>query len=204
MSDQEFKEKINWSYVVTGITSAILTLAVVGIIVVCYGGFRYRNIVLLNPEQVVEEEVQSTISIPEAELLTQMRQKGILMTPDEYMGHLVTYYDTLVAFLAIFFVLFSIVGYWGVRSISRKEVAQIARDVVADSYELRNGIKTMIMGEIDENFVQRDDYEQVITSIRESLDDCVYVEHKPKKETIIDPEKPKKNGSKRKKSAVGK
>lgn len=184
-------------------SSSLLTLAIVAVVAVCFCGFRYRNIVLLNSEQVVKEEVQSTVTIPEAELLTQLHQKGILMTPAEYTGHLATYYDTLVAFLAVFFVIFSIFGYLGVRSMSRKEVAQVAKDVVADSYELRTGIKSMIMGEIDENMVHAEDYDATIAEINERLDKCVYAEDPlpEQKMTIADPKEPKKNGSKRKKNS---
>lgn len=201
---QEFKEK-SMPYMITGVFSTALTLAVVAVVVAFGFGFRYKNIVMLNPEQVVKEEVQSEITLPEAELLTKMHDKGILMTPNEYTGHLATYYDTLVAFFALFFVIFTVVGYWGIRSMSRKEVVQTAKEVLADSHELRSGIKTMIMGEIDEDMVHRDDFEQEIASIRESLEKCVYVmPEQEKKGTIIDPEKPKKDGSKRKKNAASK
>jgi hypothetical protein len=203
MSLSEIKEKTNWTHVVIGVSSSLLTLAIVAVVAVCFCGFRYRNIVLLNSEQVVKEEVQSTVTIPEAELLTQLHQKGILMTPAEYTGHLATYYDTLVAFLAVFFVIFSIFGYLGVRSMSRKEVAQVAKDVVADSYELRTGIKSMIMGEIDENMVHAEDYDATIAEINERLDKCVYAEDPlpEQKMTIADPKELKKNGSKRKKNS---
>ena len=86
MSLSEIKEKTNWTHVVIGVSSSLLTLAIVAVVAVCFCGFRYRNIVLLNSEQVVKEEVQSTVTIPEAELLTQLHQKGILMTPAEYTG----------------------------------------------------------------------------------------------------------------------
>ena len=163
----------NKGYIITGAVSALCTIVVIVMLFVFFGGFRYRNIVMLNTNQFSQEEVQSSLTVPEAELLNQMHQKGILMTPSEYTGHLATYYDTLVAFLAILFVLFSVIGYFGIRNISRKEVAQVAKDVLSDSYELKTGLKTMIMGEIDENMVNAEDYEIDIQLLREKLNECV-------------------------------
>lgn len=158
---------------ITGIVSALCTIVVMALVFVLWGGFHYRNIVMLNTNLLKEEEVQSSITIPESELLNKMHDKGILMTPSEYTGHLVTYYDTLVSFLAILFVLFSVIGYYGIRNISRKEVSQVAKDILSDSYELKTGIKAMIMGEIDENMVHVDDYEANMQQLQEALNDCV-------------------------------
>ena len=207
MSDLNEKK---WGYIITGSVSTLCTIVVIAMLFVCYGGFRYRNIVMLDTNQLSKEEVQTSITVPEAELLNQLHQKGVLMTPSEYTGHLATYYDTLVAFLAILFVLFSVIGYFGIQNISRKEVAQVAKDVLNDSYELKTGLKTMIMGEIDENMVLVEDYQTGIQQLEEKLDECVAEVEKlkasssPKKEEkIIDPtpQKVTGNGNKRKKSS---
>ena len=205
----DIKDNKKSGYYITGTISSLCTLVVITILFVFFGGFRYRNIVMLNTNQSSQEEVQSYITIPEAELLNQMHQKGILMTPSEYTGHLATYYDTLVAFLSILFVLFSVIGYFGIRNISRKEVAQVAKDVLSDSYELKTGLKTMIMGEIDENMVLAEDYETDMQQLQEKLNECVEkVENLSTSSSenavkIIDTtlKRIKSDGNKRKKSA---
>lgn len=195
-------------YIITGSVSALCTIVLIVMLIVFFGGFRYRNIVMLNTNQLTKEETRSSITVPEAELLNQLHQKGVLMTPSEYTGHLATYYDTLVAFLAILFVLFSVIGYFGIRNISRKEVAQVAKDVLSDSYELKIGLKTMIMGEIDENMVLAEDYQADMLQLEDKLNECVEKVEKlsasssENKVEIIDttPKKDKGNGNTRKKS----
>lgn len=172
--------------VVSGIIGGLLVVAILLVVFICGGKFDYRAIVLVD-QTVLQDTVMTEISAPEYELMNSLREKNVLITPSEYMNNLVGYYDTLIAFLAIFFVVFTFVGYFCVKSMSKKEVREEAREILKDSESFRNDVLNVIRIEFDGNYVAKENYENEYSDMSDKmsqlLDDIERLKHSEGKST---------------------
>ena len=101
--------------------------------------FDYKAVVIVQQEQL-NANSGPILTMPEATLLKSLREKGVLLTPSEYTNNIVSYYNTLIAFLSVFFVVFTIFGYYVVRNQSKKEVRDEARDILLESTTFKNQV----------------------------------------------------------------
>lgn len=155
---------------------------VIILFVVCIFGrcFDYKPIVIVD-NSALQDTTTAQISVPELELMSSLREKGVLLTPSEYTNNLVGYYDTLIAFLAIFFIVFTFAGYFYVKGMSKKEVREEAREILKDSESFRNDVLKAIRIEFDGNYVTKENYENeysdVSDKIGQLLDDVERLKH---------------------------
>ena len=90
--------------------------------------FNYKSIYVVNPEKVLTNDDsirQDSIICSRIEILKDLENKGILLTPGEYTSHISSYYSTLVAFLIGLFVLFTIGSIFSIKITSKKEIEEI-------------------------------------------------------------------------------
>ena len=126
--------------------------------------FDYRAVYIVHPEKIqVDSQGEQFLqmSMPEYKLLKSMRDKELLLTPAEYTNNLVGYYNTLIAFLSIFFLVFTIAGYFYVRNLSKAEVRKEAVEIIKDSRVYRDEVLTSIRGEFDGQYVLTEVYSEL-------------------------------------------
>lgn len=153
-----------------GFIGALVILILIVAVVVWWRPFDYMAIYII-PQELPQASEQVSLSMPESMLLQSMRDKGYLVTPSEYTNNIVGYYNTLIAFMAVFFVVFTIAGYFAIRALSKKEVREEARDILIDSESFRKEITTTLKGIFDASYVQSDDYEERFESVEQKLEE---------------------------------
>lgn len=153
---------------VSGVLGGVV--AIVLFLCLCLWGriFDYKAVVIVDQAVLLDTD-SSHISVPEYELMNSLREQGVLLTPSEYTNNIVGYYDTLISFLAIFFVVFTFAGYFYVKGMSRKEVREEAREILKDSESFRKDVLNAIHIEFDGNYVAKENYENEFTDISDKV-----------------------------------
>lgn len=151
-----------------GIVGTIIVCAIAIAINIWWNPFDYKAVVIVNQEQLKYDN-GPVITIPEADLLKSMREKGVLLTPSEYTNNVVSYYNTLIAFLSVFFAVFTFFSYYVVRNQSKKEVRDEARDILLESSTFKQQVLDSIKGEFDQSYLSHDDYDETLKNIEEDI-----------------------------------
>ena len=151
-----------------GMAGAILVLVISITVVVWLRPFDYKAVVIVKQEQLANGK-NPVMTIPEKELLKSMRDKGVLLTPAEYTNNMISYYNTLIAFLAIFFVVFTVFGYIAIRSQSKKEIKEEARDILLDSATFRKDVIETIKGDFDQAYLSHEEYDGMLKTLQEDM-----------------------------------
>ena len=80
-----------------GMVGACVIVALIIVVLVWVKPFNYKAVTIINTSKV-ETACQPILTVPESELIISLRQKELLLTPDEYTNNLLGYYDTLISF----------------------------------------------------------------------------------------------------------
>lgn len=154
----------NLSFIWAGLIGGAVVIAIVIIMMGFAKVFDYRAVYIVHPEKIqVDSQGEQFLhmSMPEYKLLKSMRDKELLLTPAEYTNNLVGYYNTLIAFLSIFFLVFTIAGYFYVRNLSKAEVRKEAVEIIKDSRVYRDEVLSSIRGEFDGQYVLTEVYSEL-------------------------------------------
>jgi len=151
-----------------GAVGALLVLFVVVAVLIWVRPFNYKAVLIIEQTQLTNDN-RPVLSMPEAELMASLRDKGYLLTPAEYTNNMVGYYNTLIAFLSVFFVVFTVAGYFAIRGLSKKEVRDEARELLKDSESFRSEVLSTIKGQFDADYVPMDTYEDKVKDIEERV-----------------------------------
>lgn len=165
--DKEHKMKFS-SGLKGGVVGALLVIIIIAAVLVWFKPFNYRAVVIIEQTQLASDS-RPVITIPEAELMASLRDKGYLMTPAEYTNNIIGYYNTLIAFLSVFFVVFTIAGYFAIRGLSKKEVREEARELLKDSQSFRSEVLETIKGQFDADYVLTDVYDDKVKELDERV-----------------------------------
>ena len=165
--DKEHKMKFS-SGLKGGVVGALLVIIIIAAVLVWVKPFNYRAVVIVEQTQLANDS-RPVITIPEAELMASLRDKGYLMTPAEYTSNMIGYYNTLIAFLSVFFVVFTVAGYFAIRGLSKKEVREEARDLLKDSQSFRSEVLETIKGQFDADYVPTEVYEDKVKELDERV-----------------------------------
>lgn len=165
-----------WPLVISGIVGGIVV--VLFLIAACtfWKPFNYAGVLLVNPVH----QTDSLRSSPDRlEVLNDLRDQGVLLTPEEYTSRLGDYYNTLVAFMAVMFVFFTIVSFYNIKDSAKNEIesrilalheeqrqleAKLAdriRDytisLMNDSKSFNDAVLTALKGESEDELVTKKD-----------------------------------------------
>ena len=165
--DKEHKMKFS-SGLKGGVVGALLVIIIIAAVLVWFKPFNYRAVVIIEQTQLASDS-RPVITISEAELMASLRDKGYLMTPAEYTNNMIGYYNTLIAFLSVFFVVFTVAGYFAIRGLSKKEVREEARELLKDSQSFRSEVFETIKGQFDADYVPTDVYEDKVKELDERV-----------------------------------
>ena len=89
--DKEHKMKFS-SGLKGGFVGALLVIIIIVAVLVWFKPFNYRAVVIIEQTQLASDS-RPVITIPEAELMASLRDKGYLMTPAEYTNNMIGYYN---------------------------------------------------------------------------------------------------------------
>lgn len=113
---------------------------------------------------------------------------GRLMTADQMSEKITGYYDKLIDVLIALFVIFTVVSYFAIRNMSKKEVRDEAREILQDSSKFKTDVLDVLRGEFDGAYLSHEDYDEQlktmqedIVSLKEKKEDVM---HTTKKETV--------------------
>lgn len=189
-----------------GCIGGIVTVALVVSLLALFRCFGYSPIYILNNDKLEEMSVfmqNDSIATTKFEAIKELEAKGILLTPQEYTSNISSYYNTLISFLIALFFVFSFIGYFAIRTQSKKDIQDKLDDMLDDSIKFRTETIKSVMGIIGGTFATKEDIDEMreeirgeteasLDEIRERINDSVV-----SGETVVKPKNNVHNGGKR-------
>ena len=154
----------------------------------------------MNPEKVLTNDDsirQDSVICSRIEILKDLENKGILLTPGEYTSHISSYYSTLVAFLIGLFVLFTIGSIFSIKITSKKEIEEIREELdnkeskikdnlkkdireslselLRDSISFKESVISAIYGRIEDDLITRSDKENIDKKLSKVEEDIIFL-----------------------------
>lgn len=179
-----------------GLTVALFLVAAC----VFFEPFNYKSIYVVNPEKVLTNDDsirQDSVICSRIEILKDLENKGILLTPGEYTSHISSYYSTLVAFLIGLFVLFTIGSIFSIKITSNKEIEEIREELdnkeskikdnlkkdireslselLRDSISFKESVISAIYGRIEDDLITRTDKENIEKKLSKVEEDITFL-----------------------------
>lgn len=184
------KKKRHLNLALGYISTALLALAITGTSISVWAkpyatAHDSTNVLVISGEAnkvFVESNQVDTIAINTA-FLKKMREKGELLSSDEFASRITSYYDTLVAVLTALFVLFTLVTYITFKSRfeikledkardleinQRKNIVEELRSMLSDSKKLDDVIKSAVGGKIDDAIATQEEVDDLSLAVESS------------------------------------
>lgn len=121
-------------------------------------------------------------------ILRDEMKAGRLMTADQMSEKITGYYDKLIDVLIALFVIFTVVSYFAIRNMSKKEVRDEAREILQDSSKFKNDVLDVLRGEFDGAYLLHEDYDEQLKTMQEDIaslkDKKEEVKQASRKETV--------------------
>lgn len=102
-------------------------------------------------------------------ILREEMDAGRLLTADQMSEKITGYYDKLIDVLIALFVLFTVVSYFAIRNMSKKEVRDEAREILQDSSKFKSDVLETLRGEFDGAYLSHDDYDEQLKTMLEDI-----------------------------------
>ena len=153
-------------YIIGGAFGAVAIILLIVLISLFCGVYDYKGIYILNYSNELEPFTVETL-----ETLKKLENSGLLLTPSEYTNNVVGFYNTLFTAIGIIFIIFSVATSVIIKDNSKMETRKAVKELLNDSKTFREQITNSLLGEINHNYVSKDDY----TCDFKSLDDRINV-----------------------------
>lgn len=147
-----------------GVLSSIATLIVV--VCVCLAFDMHNKI--FTPVYIIslKDELQinhiNNCNIKEKlREVQELKDKGVLLTPQEYTNNVVNYYNTIIVLLVTLLALFSVVSFLHLKFIALDEVKKNVTELLRKSPEIQEVLVSNFQGKIDETLPQREEFEEL-------------------------------------------
>jgi len=102
-------------------------------------------------------------------ILREEMKAGRLMTADQMSDKITGYYDKLIDVLIALFVLFTVISYFAIRNLSKKEVRDEAREILQDSSKFKGDVLEVLRGEFDGAYLSHEDYDEQLKTMQEDI-----------------------------------
>ena len=102
-------------------------------------------------------------------ILREEMKAGRLMTAEQMSEKITGYYDKLIDVLIALFILFTIISYFVIRNMSKKEVRDEAREILKDSNKFQRDVLEVLRGEFDGAYLSHEEYDEIIKILREDV-----------------------------------
>lgn len=170
---------------ISGAVGAILIVLIGIIIYVKVSPINVAPIYMLNTSCVadsVQSQQLDSLRCEHIEVLRDLENKGLLLSPVEYTSHLSSFYNGLIAFLIGIFVIFTIGGIVAVRFISRREIEEVKQEIknetrghilsqlasmMNDSKSFQETTLNALTGRFEDKIIRQEQFEAVESSIEE-------------------------------------
>ncbi len=170
---------------VSGVVGATLILLIGVIIYVMVSPINVAPIYMLNTSCVtdsVQSQQLDSLRCEHLEVLRDLENKGLLLSPVEYTSHLSSFYNGLIAFLIGIFVIFTIGGIVAVRFISRREIEEAEQEIrnetrghilsqlssmMNDSKSFQETTLNALTGRFEDRIIRQEQIDAVEASIEE-------------------------------------
>jgi len=100
------------------------------------------------------EAIKDSIALPEMQMkldaIKQLKEQGVLLTPQEYTNNVVNYYNTIITLLIALLAVFSLVTFFHLKFITTDEVKKNTTELLRKSPDVQGIILENIKGKIDE------------------------------------------------------
>lgn len=163
----EHKERV-----LHGFIGGIAAIALVVILLAFFRCFEYSPVYILNNDRLEEMSVfmqNDSIAMTKLEAVKELEAKGILLTPQEYTSNISSYYNAIIGFLIALFVVFSFIGYFAIRTQSKKDIQDQLNDMAEDSIKFRKATVDSVLETIGDVFATREEQTNAIESLREEI-----------------------------------
>lgn len=102
-------------------------------------------------------------------ILREEVQAGRLLTANQMSEKITGYYDKLIDVLIALFVVFTVVSYFAIRNVSKKEVRDEAREILQDSSKFKGDVLENLRGEFDGAYLSHDEYDEILRTVQEDI-----------------------------------
>ena len=102
-------------------------------------------------------------------ILREEVQAGRLLTANQMSEKITGYYDKLIDVLIALFVVFTVVSYFAIRNLSKKEVRDEAREILQDSSKFKGDVLENLRGEFDGAYLSHDEYDEILRTVQEDI-----------------------------------
>lgn len=133
----------------SGMLGGAILLAIIIVIIMFSMPFHTFNVQIINPRNVDSIDTKYTNKI---ELIKQMQNEGILLTPQEYTSNIVSYYNTAITILVFLFILFSFLSYFHLKFLSNEQILKIFEEKIQDSKKMEEIIVSAFSGKADDKY----------------------------------------------------
>ena len=113
------------------------------------------------PVKIINHKVGSTMC-SKLDVIHELEDKGILLTPQEYTNNISNYYNTIITILVALFILFSFVTYTHLKYVAEEQIQERLKKLLTTSEEVKNIIRRTISGFADEQYIKREDLDNYI------------------------------------------
>lgn len=166
-----------------GLLGGSLLIAMVLVVLFWIEGYNYT------PIMVVNHTIDSTVICSKTDIIHELENKGIIITPQEYTNHISNYYNTILTFLVSLFVIFSVVTYFHLKYVAEEKIIKSVKELIINSYEVKDTIRNIIRGLADDEYIGNEEMEsyvdQKISALEERIEE--FASHD---ETIIQEDPP--------------
>lgn len=157
-------KKFLWGLVVGGVL-VIVTLA----LIVLFKGHDFVAVRIINPSGS-----GSILShCDKMAVIKELETKGVLLTPDEYTNHVVSFYNFLIACVIGSLIIFSFLGYFSMKSKLKEQIQEALEDMLRDSKKFESTILDNVYGRVTEDFINVEDFENLKKDIQKMKDNAV-------------------------------
>ncbi len=169
----------------SGAVGATVIILIGIIIYVMVSPINVAPVYMLNTSCVtdsVQSQQLDSLRCEHLEVLKDLENKGLLLSPVEYTSHLSSFYNGLIAFLIGLFVIFTIGGIVAVRFISRREIEEAKQEIknetqgqilsklssmMNDSKSFQETTLNALTGRFEDRIITQDQFDVVESSIEE-------------------------------------
>ena len=176
--------------IISGAVGAFAIILIGIIIFAIYSPIDVAPVYMINTTQVTDSiqlhQVDS-LRCEHLEVLKDLENKGLLLSPSDYTSHITSFYNGLIAFLIGIFVLFTVGGVLTLRFTSKRELEEIKQEVnngtrehiitqlqsmINDSVSFQETTLNALTGRFEDKIItqqQLKDVEKAIDKIEDSL-----------------------------------
>ena len=151
-------------YFIGGFFGAMFTILILFFLGTLFGVYDFRCFYIVNsyPDDGI-------LNINTLETLKKLENCGLLLTPDQYTNNVVSFYNVILTFVGIVFVIFSIASFFIIRDNNLKETKKFVKEYLNDSKTFRDEIVTALTGEFDAHYINKEDFSNLYKDIDERL-----------------------------------